>query len=80
MTSFSSMRRDSLCAGSLGTLGEAFAVASLPATDRQGTGTPTSLKGVFDIRAFGASGESSGRRNIQPSPAEPGRFFERRFI
>jgi polygalacturonase len=57
VTSFSSMRRDFLRAGSLGTLGAAFPIASSQAADRRGSGSPTSLKGIFDIRDFGAAGD-----------------------
>jgi polygalacturonase len=55
--SFSSMRRDFLRAGSLGTISAAFPIASFATTDQYGTGTPASVKSIFDIRAFGAVGD-----------------------
>ena len=57
MKSFSSMRRDFLRAGSLGTISAAFPIASFATTDQYGTGTPASVKSIFDIRAFGAVGD-----------------------
>jgi polygalacturonase len=55
--SFSSMRREFLRAGSLGTMSAAFPIASFATTDQHGTGTPASVKTIFDIRAFGAVGD-----------------------
>jgi polygalacturonase len=51
------MRRDFLRAGSLGTISAAFPIASFATTDQYGTGTPASVKSIFDIRAFGAVGD-----------------------
>ena len=57
MKSFSSMRRDFLRAGSLGTMSAAFPIASFAAVDQNGTSTSSSVKGIFDVRAFGAVGD-----------------------
>ena len=57
MKSFSSMRRDFLRAGSLGTMSAAFPIASFAAVDQNGTSTSSSVKSIFDVRAFGAVGD-----------------------
>ena len=51
------MRRDFLRAGSLGTMSAAFPIASFAAVDQNGAGTSSSVKGIFDVRAFGAVGD-----------------------
>ena len=57
MKSFSSMRRDFLRAGSLGTMSAAFPIASFATMDQNGTSTSSSVKSIFDVRAFGAVGD-----------------------
>src|SRR3984885_10924515 len=51
------MRRDFLRAGSLGTMSAAFPIASFAAVDQNGASTSSSVKGIFDVRAFGAVGD-----------------------
>jgi polygalacturonase len=55
--SFSSMRRDFLRAGSLGTMSAAFPFASFAMADQNPSSPPTSAKSAFDIRDFGAVGD-----------------------
>jgi polygalacturonase len=57
--SFSSMRRDFLRAGSLGTMSAAFPIASFATMDQNGTSTSSSMKSIFDVRAFGAVGDGN---------------------
>ena len=57
MKSFSSMRRDFLRTGSLGTIGVALPIASFAATNEQESMNPASANGIFNVRAFGATGD-----------------------
>jgi polygalacturonase len=55
--SFDSVRRDFLRVSSLGTIGAAFPIASFAATDQEQRMTSKFANGIFDVRAFGATGD-----------------------
>jgi polygalacturonase len=57
MKTFDSMRREFLRSGSLGAAAVAFPAVSLTANAQQDSAAPLSSHGVFDVRAFGATGD-----------------------
>ena len=57
MKSFNSVRRDFLRVSSLGTIGAAFPIASFATTDQEQRMTSKFANGIFDVRAFGATGD-----------------------